>query len=340
MTVFLVLASGAAMGQRTDVIYMKNGDRLTGEIKEMLLGEVYFETSSYGNIKVKWKDIRRIDSDKHIQFETVDGSRYFGTVDGDSQDGVVTVISAGRESELDFDRIVHFEQINRDQSFWDRLDKNLRLGFSYTQASDILRWNVATGLELREKKFKADVEFQSFVTNNSDGKDSRRANLGGGYTRYLRSRFLWSVSADVQTNDELGVDRRFLVKGGFGRYIWQTQATELSAAIGLAANWEASIGDVSNSSETVANMEGVVSLDWTYFRLGLPESRYAAKLEYFPGLTDTGRNRANLTFNFKQEFVEDLFWNMEFYGSYDSRPPSGAQSTTDYGVITSLEFEW
>jgi hypothetical protein len=31
---------------------------------------------------------------------------------------------------------------------------------------------------------------------------------------------------------------------------------------------------------------------------------------------------------------------MEFYGSYDSRPPTGAQSTTDYGVITSLEFEW
>lgn len=247
------------MAQKTDVIYMQNGDRLTGEIKELLLGEVYFETSSYGNIKVKWKNIRRIDSDKHIQFETTDGTRYFGKVDGTSKDGEVTVISAGGESALEFLEIVHLEQINRDQSFWDRLDKNLRLGFSYTQASDVLRWNVATGLELREKDFKAEVAFQSFVTNDREGKDSRRANLGGGYTHYLQNRYLWSVTADVQTNDELGVDRRFLVKGGFGRYMWQTQATELTASVGLASNWEASVGNIQNASTKDANLEGVVS---------------------------------------------------------------------------------
>ena len=48
----------------------------------------------------------------------------------------------------------------------------------------------------------------------------------------------------------------------------------------------------------------------------------------------------NLNINLKQEFVEDLFLNLEFYGSYDSRPPVGAKSTTDYGVITSLQYEW
>ena len=340
ITLFSCLGSGNAMAQKTDVIYMMNGDRLTGEIMELLLGEVYFETNSYGNIKVKWKDIRRIDSDKHIQFETIEGTRYFGKIGDSSMDGEVVVNTSEGDASLDFKAIVHFEQIYRDQNFWDRLDKNLRLGFSYTQASDIMRWNIATGLELREQEFKADITFNSFVTNNSDGDNSRRANLGSSYTRYLRNRYLWSVAADMQTNDELGVDRRLLVMGGFGRYIMQTQATELTAAVGLAVNWESSVGDLQTTSSNDANLEGVVSIDWTYFKLSLPKSRYSAKLEYFPGLTDTGRNRANLIINFKQEFVEDLFWNMEFYGSYDSRPPAGAQSTTDYGVITSLEYEW
>lgn len=118
------------------------------------------------------------------------------------------------------------------------------------------------------------------------------------------------------------------------------QSTELIASLGLAANWESAVGDVQDPSSNEANLEGIIEVDWTYFKLSTPKSRYKIKAQYYPGLTESGRNRANLNIVFKQEFIVDLNWNLEFYGSYDSRPLSGALSTTDYGVITSLEYEW
>ena len=35
-----------------------------------------------------------------------------------------------------------------------------------------------------------------------------------------------------------------------------------------------------------------------------------------------------------------LNWNLEIYSSFDSQPPEGAFSGEDFGVITSLEYEW
>ena len=311
--------TGAAYAAKTDVLTMNNGDRLTGEVKRLQLGEVYFETSSYGNIRVKWKDIVRIQSDKHIVFETTDGERVFGELSDTAEPGELVVNTAQGDRSLDQQSIIYFEQISRDQSFWNRLDKHLKLGFSYTKASDIMRWNISTGLELRENTFRTDVELNSFVTNNNTGDDSRRGNFGASYTHYLSNRYLWLVSADVQTNDELGVDRRFIAMSGFGRYFVQTQSTEFSAIVGVAANRESSVGDEQDSSTTDTNLEGLIGLDWTFFKLSAPTSRYSVELELFPGITDSGRNRGNLNINFKQEFVDDLFCNLEFFSSYDSR---------------------
>ena len=87
-------------------------------------------------------------------------------------------------------------------------------------------------------------------------------------------------------------------------------------------------------------MEGVLQLDWTYFKLNTPKSRINTQLQYYPGITDSGRNRVNFNVNVRQEFVKDLFWNVEFFSSFDSRLPQGALSREDYGIVTELEYEW
>ena len=35
-----------------------------------------------------------------------------------------------------------------------------------------------------------------------------------------------------------------------------------------------------------------------------------------------------------------LFFDLEFYDSYDNKPPSGGESTSDYGIKTSLGYSW
>ena len=178
------------------------------------------------------------------------------------------------------------------------------------------------------------------MTNNGQSGDRRRGNITAGFQRYLRDRYFWFSNGSAQTNDELGIDRRFLLTAGAGRYVFQRRSTELMLALGIAGNQEQSTGDAMVSATQETNLEGLLQMDWTYFKLHTPSSRINTSLEYFPGITDSGRHRANLDITFKQEFVKDLFWNVEFWASYDSRPPAGALSGEDYGIVTSLEFLW
>ena len=48
----------------------------------------------------------------------------------------------------------------------------------------------------------------------------------------------------------------------------------------------------------------------------------------------------NLDLTFRQEFVKDMFWVMEFWSTYDNEPPPGAVSGEDYGITTALEYRW
>lgn len=68
----------------------------------------------------------------------------------------------------------------------------------------------------------------------------------------------------------------------------------------------------------------------------LPELDLSTNLQIIPNLTDTGRVRAELDISLKWEIVEDLFWQLSFYDSYDSDPIVADAEKNDYGVSTSL----
>lgn len=220
------------------------------------------------------------------------------------------------------------------------MHKDLRIGSSYTQASDVMRWNVGAGLSHKTLTHRASVRTDSLVTNNGNGDDSRRANLTGNFQRYLRNRYFWFASASAQTNDELGVDGRLLVSGGAGRYMIQRRTSELLVALGLVSNYENLSGNLEDDNYDDISLEGLLNIDWTVFKLNTPSSRVSARLNYFPSLSEGGRNHLDLKISLRQEFIKDLFWVVEAFGSHDSRPPPGAISGDDYGITTSLAYEW
>ena len=328
-----------ALAQKTDVVYLTNGDRITGKISEMSRGEMKFETDTMGYVYIRWEHVAGIETDKTVQFETTNGAKFFGRVSR-ADNGDIAVSSGDTVLRIAPEQVVFFTRIKADQTVWEAMDKDLRVGFSYTRASDILRWNIGGGLNYKALTWRASLTANSLVTNNREGKDSRRADVTGSFQRYLKNRYFWFGSASAQTNDELGVDGRILVSGGAGRWIYQNSTSELRMALGLAANYENPTGDPMQDSSSDTTLEGLLDVDWTVFKLSTPSSRVKANLEYFPGLSESGRNRVDVKVNLRQEFIKDLFWVLEGYYSHDSDPPPGAVSGDDYGITSSLAYEW
>ncbi len=54
--ILLVLTSQAVRAEKTDVIYLQNGDRITGEINSLFRGKLAFETDHMGTVFIEWDD--------------------------------------------------------------------------------------------------------------------------------------------------------------------------------------------------------------------------------------------------------------------------------------------
>jgi hypothetical protein len=332
--------------RKTDVVYLKNGDRITGEFKQMVQGELKLSTTEMGSIYIKWNGIARIESDKYIEFELTDGTRVFGKLPTD-QAGLERIISMQTQKEEPFqlamDNVVRAEQIRVNDTFWDRLDGHIALGLNYTQASDVLTWNISADARYRTTKHLTSLGFESNLTRTGEGPNTKRNNLLGSRFWYLQNRWFYFGNLGAQQNDELGLDLRVYVTGGAGRFLVRTQKSELYLAAGLSANKEKETGaDDANTdlSDSGANFEGVLAADYTFYRLYSPKSRIKLSGMLYPGISDTDRVRGNANATLRQEFIKDLFWNLSVYYDYDSKPLQGAEAKDDYGIVTSLGYEF
>ncbi len=333
-----------ALASKTDIIYLHNGDRVTGEFKRLVQGEAEISTSDMGTVRIKWDAIARIESDKWLQVEKNDGTRYFGTAppDIENTDRVLGLRTLKDETiDIPMADIVRAEQIKRSPSFFDRVDGYGKIGFNYTKASEVFQGNLAFNASYRTRRYISSVDLNSNVTRNTGGPDTRRAQLGGNLIWLLPDRWFWFGNLLAEQNDELGIDLRLSGTGGGGRFLVQSQSSELYAASGLAVNREYTAQSDGGLDQNNTNVEGLFALDWTYFKLYSPKSRIKLSTALKPSLTDSGRYRGNARLNLRQElYFDDLFWDIDFYYDYDSKPPDGANAKDDYGVVTSLGYEF
>jgi hypothetical protein len=96
--VFLLAASLAAAlspfpaaAAKTDVIVMKNGDRLTGEVRKLERGYLTYKTDDMGTLSVEWDKVARVTARTEFEVDDLQGGIYFGTLQPGPEDGQLTV---------------------------------------------------------------------------------------------------------------------------------------------------------------------------------------------------------------------------------------------------------
>ena len=79
-----LLLSATAAAQRTDVLILKNGDHITGEIKKLQRGLLEFKTDHLGTLEVEWPAVARLTSGTDFEVRLDDGRRFYGTLAPDA----------------------------------------------------------------------------------------------------------------------------------------------------------------------------------------------------------------------------------------------------------------
>ncbi len=341
LALLLLLFAGIAYAD-TDVVIFKNGDHLTGEVKSLERGRLRFKTDATDTISIEWDKVASLSSDQNIQVETILGARFLGHL-GRSEDKFILIVETpSGPIELNNIQVVLMTPI--EEKGVNRLDGDITAGYNFTRANEVEQLNLGIDLELRTETRIFGLKLDSVLTDSLDNDANQRESLNLGYTRLLRDRWLLGGNIDLSRNDALGIDLRTSVGGSGGRIVSQSDHSSVILEGGLMLTRE----DLADSETDQESLEATGTITWDWFRYDTPELDLSTSLQVIPSLTDTGRVRGELDISLKWEMIEDLFWELKYYHSYDNRPPEqdietglGTEITNnDYGIVTSIGYDF
>ena len=336
----ILAAAPAHAWQRTDVITLDNGDRITGEIKGSNRGKLHLRTTALGTIDIKWEHIVAVESDKILEVELSSGARYYGSVHSPADTRELEVSRVGGEGEgegevaVELDEVASVRPIGR--SFWRRFDGSLDWGLSATGASSQLEYNLNLKNEIGGLRNRFATDIVSSIKTVDDETTTNRQQLDASWIRDMHWQKWFSiVLGSLQHNDELNLEFRSTVGGGVGRYFMNSNRYSWAVyGSGLFTQEQYSGDDPSSNGEVVAGTSVQV------FLYGDHSFDINTSFQVIPSITDTGRVRLSLNSSVSYELFHDFYLSLNIFDQYDSKPPQEGAIKNDVSVATSIGYKW
>ena len=319
--------------EKIDLVLIKNGDRVTGEIKDLDRGRLKVDTGYMGVVEIEWEQVASVTSPQDFEIEDSIGETFFGPLPEPAELETIAIEDGPEQTTLERDSVIYLTPIGK--NFWTRLKANVDLGFSFTRANRAVRWNLDAAAHYIGRSFESRADFSSLLTNQEGSTQSTRNVLGLRFDRWLKDRWFVTGVGRGEQNDELRLDFRALFGAGIGRNMVQSNRLRLDLIGGAAYSRERFVTEPSRN-----NAEAVAGIYFDFFTFGDHEADITANLIFYPNLLTSGRYRTDLDTRLKHEVLKDLNVGIGFFYNYDSKPPSQVATKLDYGIRTTIGYEF
>ena len=337
----LLLASafvgGLAWGyarDKTDVVTLRNGNEVSGDIVSLEFGILTLKTDNMGTLSIEWPAVRAVSSKFDFAIERRNGTKYHGSIATSADGSELVVAGAAGTFRIPLQEV---ERISRfSPQFWDRINGGLAVGYSYTKSSAIKVGSVNFNANYRSTTLDGSLAFSANNTEDSSGKTTNRALLTTGVQFLQQSRNFWGLLGSLERDQALGVDARLVAGAALGRRFVQSDFTEVTGIAGLVATEEWIVDEPTPK----ASVEAVVGGNWQVFKFIEPKTRLNLGLYVFPSLTESGRYRGTGDLSLTHKFPHDITIGLTGYLSYDNQPPEPNAEKSDYGVTFNLGYSF
>ncbi len=324
---------------KTDVLVMTNGDRMTCEVKGLESGVLYVSFDYIdGTASVDWTKVARIESKQLFVVKGENGAVYTGTLgSGDSGSGrpvrIQVIESAGQEVTIDRSDLV--QMIATSEKFWQRFNGSVSFGVTYSKGNQSTQYNLGSQTAYIRERWRAQANFASNLTSSTGANASARNSLELSALRLLPQNhwFYGGLGAFLQSSEQRIV-LQSTVGGGVGRYLLNSNRANIAVLGGAAwqnTNYQQSTAGVGGQNIAAA----LLYADASFFKFSKTQLDLSAGL--LPAVSDPGRVRFNTNASYYVKIVSDLKWNISFYGNWDNRPPPGFPGS-DYGTSSGLTW--
>ena len=331
----LFLAAPLLARDKSDVVVMKNGDHLTGEIKGLDSGVLYVNMDYIlGTSSVQWSKVDHLESKQLFIVKTEDGSVYSGTLSTaeESRPVKIEVIeSPEKTTVLERKRVVQMHETS--EHFWQRFNGEIDSGIIYSKGNQSTQYSLSSNIEYPRERWAAAANYSSSLSASSGTNASTRNQGGATVMRLLpwNNWFYEGLGVLLQSSVQ-EINLQTSLGAGVGRYLKNTNRSTVTLLGGFA--WQNTKYQPTATTLTAQNTAaGVIATQVKFFRFNKTNLTVTGSL--FPALNQPGRLRFNTNATYYVKVFSNLTWNVSFYGNWDNQPPANFPGS-DYGTSSGL----
>lgn len=337
--ILLTLTAPIFARDKTDILVMKNGDRMTCEVKGLDAGVLYASFDYIdGTTSVDWSKVARLESTRLFVVRTEDGSVYTGALKT-AESGVgrpikIEVLATPeREVIIEQSRIVNV--VATSERFWERFNGEVSFGVIYSKGNQSTQYSLGSDTLYVRENWDAGATFDSNLSSSAGVAPSTRNSLSliGRHLLPPKNWFYAGLGGLLESSEQ-GISLQSVVGGGVGRYVKNTNRASIQLLGGGAwqdTTYQRSIVPVGKQSTAAA----LIYAKGSFFKFS--KTKLDATAAILPSLSDPGRVRIDTNAAYYIKIISDLKWNVSFYGNWDNRPPPGF-SGSDYGTSSGLSW--
>jgi putative salt-induced outer membrane protein YdiY len=320
---------------KDDVVVMKNGDKFTGEIKNLQYGELVFKSSYMkDSVHLDWKEVESLQSKDTYIVSLSNGERVTGFISREGtpadNDKCFKITDIGTAVEVTPAEVIAIGQ--QEGNFWNQLTGSIDYGFGFASGNNSTNSSLSADIAFRTAKNTVKLATSSQFDSQSNAQNTNRFTFDSQYGRMLNEKWLAGGLFSLLKSNQQDLVLRSTYGGVFGRRLVQTDKTSLNALAGMAYTHESYVPQP-GTEPIHNNAESLFGITFSTFRF--KTLNLNSQTLFFPSLSDPGRFRLSTQSNLRIELARNFYWNFQLYENYDSRPPTDARKN-DLGITTSL----
>ena len=309
-----------------DVVYLTNGDKISGTVKNITGGNMVLNSALAGDITISVENIASFETDAPIKMQLSDGSTLNQPVQKAADGSVQTA-----ETDLLKPQTIEIASISAvnppaptKPSWKGNIVAGLTMSNGNTDKTDYnLSLKAVKRTDIDRTTLSADYA-ESTQTNNA-GNDTTTEEwwkMRAKYDYYFTKKFYGYLDGKYETDKIAELDRRVILGGGVG-YQWiESDKINFSTDIGLASRYEKYDNDPESSTEFSAQLG-------YYFDWQLRDNlTFIHETTFYPSFESFSDEYYLSTYaQLKYQMSERIFASMKAILDYDKTPAVGTGST-------------
>jgi hypothetical protein len=322
---------------KTDIVYMRNGDKITCEVKSLSKGQLTVGVDyTKDNVVIDWTKVAHVESTQQFIVTDPQGKISYGSLTGDENEKTVTVkVTESAPVTIAQNSVVEIDELGT--SFFRRMRGNISVGTTIAQANSQSTLAAQSSVTYQSEKYVDTFSWNSQFITQKNASNTAETTVNSSVFRQLkRSNWYGGGLANFLSSSAQQISLQSIYGGALARRLIYTNKTNFTAIGGLGYTVQQN-SSASAQPGTTHALDSAFALQYATFRFD--KVNFNTTVWAYPGLTEPGRIRMTFNQDVYYKFLGNLYISFNFYDNYDNRPVLGAPSN-NLGTSTTIGWSF